>query len=644
MEDSAHGAGVVALPASFFYVLTKDDYYCLVNNKCVHQVITAVMRLCLEYGVNGDGDQAIQEFVQVERVRNPKWFKANALMISTSYKDFDTTKLMDIITKVTDITHNTTDDGFKSLWQSLRDIKNFRNDVMHDINATYSEHTMSLVSMKVNEIVNQLGVVFTIDSSEVTSITENFQTTMRTIQDSQETNEEKIAYAIKQSVTKENGEKWVTMIMTSMEFDKLPFGDKEISRSDIFHEIEFEVMSDQWNSEGHDSHNHKTIVCTDILSMDSNTNIDIIEGDPGSGKTTFLRMVCLDFCAKKAKPKFKQVSSYLLMILINCRDKENIRSFWQYFETHYRETSRIFPEKHIISALRKMKMIVAIDALDEANEASKALVRDVIHNFASSETVEFLITTRRGFSTDVIRQFEKNAIQYSVLNIKPIENICDQEKFINRVIKHVPEIDGVNIMKTFRAKQQTLNLHFLRPLGLILFITLFHYFPERMEKLTHELSLMQLSFEMHLENMTKKMPDVIDNASQCSRAVLKLFGRTCLQLIQNSTYEVDQEIFNNLTDECYDMDKNIPVESVLSCVLLKRKYEKTTITAMRDFTHRSQQEYFASKVLTEKLVKIRSGTVLEILRELTGQDVQEVDLDRLVFLNFSNNSISKIYF
>ena len=619
-----------ALPDCFFYVLTKDDYYCLVNTKCVNQVITGVMRLCLEYGVNGDVDETITQFVENEKFRNPKWYKEKGLTFLTSYKNFDTTRLMEIITKVTGIRHDTTDEGLKSLWQSLREIKNLRNDVMHDISATHSEQTMSLISNKVDEIVNQLGIVYKINSSEIVSIAKYFLKTMHAIKESQQTNEEKITYAIKQSVINENSEKWGPMVTASMQRDKMPFGNGQVLRSDIFHEIEFEVMSDDRNT-GLDSGNHKTIVCTDILSMDNTTHIEIIEGDPGSGKTTFIRMMCVEFCEKNSEPKFKEISSYLMMFLINCRDEENIRSFWEYFQTDYKETSRIFPKKHVISALKEMKMIIAIDALDEANEASKELIYDVIHHFASSETIKFLITTRPGFSTEVKEQLDKNYIRYSLLNIRPIENINEQEKFINRVIKHIRVINSEDVMKSFRAIQDELSFHFRRPLGLILFITLFHHFPERIHKLTGELSLMQLSFEMHLQNMTAKMPDVIESASQCSRAVLKLLARTCLQLIQNSTYEFNQKNFNRIMADCYEMNKGIPVESILSCVLLKRKYEKTPISAMRDFTHRSQQEYLASKVLTEQLVKTRSGTVLEILREQTRENVQWADLGRLVY-------------
>ena len=622
-------AGAVAPIDNFYCVLRKDDHYSMVNNKCVREVITKVMRICLEREVRGDVDQKIAEIVHKEKERNTKWFKSNGASFLTPYQEFDTTKLMDIITKVIDFQHKVVDDGRKSLLQSLRELKDIRNGVKHDIKVECSEQTLSHISDKVTEIIDKLGIVFNVDFAEVVSIKESFQEQLKAISNSQEVHDEKIAFAIKESVIKENNNKWVPMVKTSMKYDTLPFSNREILRSDIFHELEFEDI--HWKCGDDDSQKLETFVCTDILSMKQRPNIDIIVGDSGSGKTAFLRMMCIDFCEKSEQPKFKQISSYPMMILINCRDRENICNFWIYFETHYRESSRQFPEEHIIKTLRDMKMIIAIDGLDEANESATALVRDVIHHFAGSETVKFLFTTRRGFSKNVEEQLDKKAVKYCFLNIKPIGNINDKIEFLNRVIKHISEVDCVDIIKTFKEKQVELDFHLCSPLGLMLFITLSLDFPDKIKELTHELSLIQLSYEMSLQIMTLKMPDVIQNPLQSSRAILKLFGQTCLKLIQTSNYKIDYVNYNRLADDCFEIDKNIPVESVLSCVLIKRKYEMT-ITEVHDFYHKNQQEYVGSKVLTEQLVKTRSGTVLEILRELTRDNVQELDLDRSVNL------------
>ena len=664
-------------PPMYYYVLTKKQYYSQVNIQCVHEVITGVMRLCLERTVK-DVDRAIGDHLleEEERKKVAKDEKARTIIDNKikkfsgkSYKDLDTTNLLDIMPKITKIRQDNTDSDHKSLWKSILNIKNIRNDVVHvDNNATYSEETMGKISQMINEIIDLLAKISSVDSSQVTNIKDKFEKEMKVIQDGSQTNEFNIKSEIKQRVKDENERKWAPMVEKSMKFEKLQFGNElvSVSLSAIFHEAVFEViLATQDNPEDPEYQDHRTLSCTDILSRENNTNIDIIMGEPGTGKTTFLRMMSLEFCKSENGPNviFKTITSYSIFMLINCRDRVSICNFWEYFGTHYKETARIFPQKMVISALKEVKMVIAIDGLDEANTASEKLVSDLIHIFAGSETVKFVITTRTGFCKNVVELFDQRAILYRVLKIKPIADVIDQEKFICKVMEQMPSNYNVHdILKTFRAKHEELKLNFLRPLGLNQFIALSHYVPEKIEKITLELS--RLSYEMHSQNMTKRLPDAISNSSQCSRAILKLLGRKSLQLIQNTRYEIDEENFKSLLDECRELDKDIPVWSVISCVLNERKSSKATEATTYCFSQRSEQEYFASKVLTERLLQeyFNSNTspkkveklpnsklmtredeletepteILRILVELTGTSVEKQHLLRLVLRFFSD--------
>ena len=651
MDATSAATGAVALATCFFYVLTKDDYYCMVNTKCVHQVVTAVLRLCLEYGVrsNGDGgkdvDRAIKEFVRKEKEKyeretsNKKksatWFaKKGHHFIRKSYTALDTTNLLEIIPKITEIRPDEKDPHLSSLWISLREIKNIRNDVMHvDNNATYSEDTVNTISEVVNRAIEQLGVPFNVECTELAAIKERFQIKLQEIKDSRLTNDEKIMCAIKQMVIKENHGKWAEMILQSMKYENMPLGYRRVPLREIFHETTFEEILDKFYPGSHQK--FKSFVFTEILCKENIGNVDIIEGDAGSGKSTFLKMLCLEFCDKNCNSVFKSIRSYSVMILINCRDNDNICSFWQHFETVFEETARIFPEKYVISTLRTLKMIIAIDGLDEGNESSNALVRDVMRKFVGSETVRFLITSRPGFSQYLVEQLGKRATQHRLLNISPIANPAEQEKFISRFIAQMPEVNSDDVIKTFRSSQAQLQAHFRHPLGLILFITLVDLFPEKIRKLSHELSLMQLAFEMHLQNMNKRMRACMPtNSSEWTRYIMNIIGRNCLQWIQNGIFEIDHVNFDKLKDECFlevrRNDTEMPLENIISGIFLEKKCPRTTIGVIRNFYHRSQQEYFASKVLTGKLTKTRSGSLLTVLRELTREHVEEQDLVRSV--------------
>ena len=642
----------MASPQLQFLLLTENQHNCCVNTSCINEVIPGVLRLCLEQGAQENGFEKTEIDAAIDQLKNCKE------LCGKSYKILDTTNLFKIIPLLTKIDSNSTE-KHKSLYNSIQKVKNIRNEIVHDQNnAAYSVETVARISETVKDIVEKLGESFEIDPKQVTLFKTNFQKEITNIQDSKETYKNNINIKIKESVIDENKDRWIPMVST-MKFEELQFCAKKVELRDIFHAMNFEVMSKSPNEypEGNGTIGCKTFACTDILSKENNTNIDIIEGDPGSGKTTYLRMLSLEFCTTQTSSTssiFNSISSYKMMMLINCRDKENCGAFWPYFETQHEKTVQIFPEDSVISSLKEIKMIIAIDGLDEANKTSKALVNDVIQIFSKSENVRFLITTRPDFGKDIMEQLDVKKISYRVLKIRTLENINEHEMFIQRLNGVIPARNYGDLIDTFRTKHAELNSHFLQPLGLVLFFALFYRYPEKIDKLSHELNLLQLSYKIHLENMQNRMPDIIRNPSQCSRAISKLLGRKSLVMILCDTKEIDPKNLKILTDACAEIDNNIPVKSVISCVLMKQKcvQSQSSITAKHIFYNHSQKEYFASKVITEKLclgyeknilckniedkeLKIQNfdnypSEILKILRELTGKSVEKHDLSRLV--------------
>ena len=173
-------------------VLNDREHNFYVNMRVVADVITDVMRLCLEYGVQSDEkgvrdvDRAILEFFQKEKNKHDvatsnrriksTWYRQNRdNFLNNSYKDLDPTNLLGIIPRVTEIKEINPDLNFQILWKSIREIKNIRNEVMHINISTYSKDTLTSISDKVNDIVDKLEKNFDIDSNEVVSIKEKYK-------------------------------------------------------------------------------------------------------------------------------------------------------------------------------------------------------------------------------------------------------------------------------------------------------------------------------------------------------------------------------------------------------------------------------------------------------------------------------------
>lgn len=667
MNHLAAAAGADDGHSPILHVIRKTDvYYNLVNRTCVDQVICDVMRLCLEYAVNNRhvypngriyihkhdnpvkwservGETIKEFFLKSAITLSNEWYKKNIKKFQTHYMELDTTNLMEIMTRVTDIRQDSNDIGMKILWQHLRALKEIRNGVIHEKNYAQSKDVVSLVQQEVIKIIHHLERLFFINSHIINTMKINLKKNINEITCSEQTDEDKLASVVEHFIIKENDEMWKPLIMSSMKYEKLLF-DLNILLSDVFHEICFEVISVHFYGCTYLSSIHETIVCSDILSTKSCSNccIEIIEGEPGSGKTTFLKMMTVEFCKQKVDSIFKSICNFSMMIFINCEENDNIGSLWQYLKTHYRKTVQKFTKELVIETLKNTKMIIAIDGLDQATESTIALVEDVIHSFEGSETVKILITSRPGFFKLVLKHaFHIPGNRYRLLNVMAIEKVKDQEKYITRFINEMPTLNYKDIMTIFKVKQNELDSHFRRPLGLNHFVTICHKFPDELQKLTNDQSLFNLTYHWVVQNMSERIPETIDNPAQCSRLIMKITGRHCLQMIQNSTYKFDQEFYSKLTNSCYEINQNIPV-GLLSSVIEKRPRAKSIFSnesQLFKFSYHSMQEYLASKMLTEKLLEEYSSSnitpdaapgksLVRILRSLTSEPVVEKDLVR----------------
>ena len=119
-------AAVTATAASTLYIMRNPESFNYVTNHLtVNDIISGVMKLCLEYAVNNEDvdpyvgsyihkdddpdswsdnvQQRINNFVQNAEITMPKWYKRCGERFQKDYKNLDPTNLMEIITKVTDI-------------------------------------------------------------------------------------------------------------------------------------------------------------------------------------------------------------------------------------------------------------------------------------------------------------------------------------------------------------------------------------------------------------------------------------------------------------------------------------------------------------------------------------------------------------
>lgn len=603
---------------------SSKTYYYVLNCRVIAEATKIVLRLCLECLIH-ERCPTTDEFEQSDdprstwcnevegAIRRSYWFKCNNIFYK-HYKKSDFTNLMGIILEITNIQSNQVYSTLKGLLMGLNKL---RNNVIHEDRISYDPKTKNKIHDKLKDILLHHGKLFPCCHHKPVFFQSIIQEKINEICPPNERLNDKILIdQLKQLLLNDFPEQWSKIFMKQMKSVTLPCDAREVSLSDIFQKTDLEVISDPNEPGSLNPRKLKTFPSTDIFSQRPGATIDIITGDPGAGKSIFLKKMCLNFDEKVNEDIIK---SFDMMFYFDANTRKN--SFWEFFTSTCSESIKNLTKAQVIRALSDLKIIIAIDGFDECKTASETLVTDTIQTFSNSKTVKFLITTRPVSTKEIVKICESQEVKPRVLNMKSIQTKKNQEKFIKGFIAMLPDIDENEILKAFRDEWDELKSHFVRPIGLINFISLLG----KSEKPSHELDLEQLMYCKVLENMAERIPKR-PNSKLRANNIMEILGKCCLHWIQSKKTAIDETIFEDLSRKifkklgfAYDGTDEISVDSLLSCVF--QQQESTTNEAKTyNFLHRNQCEFYASRMLTTQLTTTSPRSVLNILQQLTQQE------------------------
>ena len=193
----------------YICLLTEEQHIEYLNNRCVKEVIPEVLRLCLEHAVqeneqgDKDVDEAIKKLLQDEKIEHDKlssnkmkkksWFaRKSEKYVNKTYKKLDTSNLSEIMPKITEIQPENDNPNYKSLWESVKEIKEIRNTETHDYqDANINQKIIPNISKCIDDIVDKLGKLYKFKPIDVQSIKDKFQRQLH-IQNSTQASDETI--------------------------------------------------------------------------------------------------------------------------------------------------------------------------------------------------------------------------------------------------------------------------------------------------------------------------------------------------------------------------------------------------------------------------------------------------------------------
>ena len=545
-----------------------------------------------------------------------EWIVYNYDKLHNDHNTFDITFLYDLISRACPSIRKYSPKlcGPSSLEASLQRGKELRNTIVHDPKSTA---ILPETFIKIKEIAIEILIrtcrIFKLSPEEEQRKLLWLRELIQAVEEAVETNEEKkimfIDYLLKTKGAYEQNHK--LSLTLSREF--IPFSNVSVSLSTVYYYTGF-----------YDMDNIKEVTFEDILAR-FDVNFCFICGPVGAGKSCLVKQLSLDFVDKISVAKFPSVRDYENVFYVSCRET-NCASLCEYLSEIYRDTTDQLDYEDVLEALKRMKLLILIDGLDELNLRSKCLIDDIIEHFKKREATKFVLTCRSVVDLELRTKLEKENIKYDVYNISPLKSLDDQSRFLQKYADAMPIRNcSSNLIEMFQKQPRSASCHYMYPLGLMMFCHLFQDMPESISDMHHEGKLMDQIMKLSKLKICKVIEaNIFDNTSIIALKVFNIICQISLYCLHHNILKIDAKIYMMLEANCMKINNKVSVNNCITCILHEQRvYPSGDVLYL--YPHRSHQEYLAAIFLVGKLKNSSNGsTFLDLLTEALEEDAPDV--------------------
>lgn len=353
-------------------------------------------------------------------------------------------------------------------------------------------------------------------------------------------------------------------------------------------------------------------------------HILVVEGEAGSGKTTLATFLLNQWLERPCDRRVQGLQLYDQLLWVVCRDQNSssLRDFLKVLlhESYFRYGHLLLP------LLKKCRVLILIDGLDERNDVSRQLVTDILGETAAT-TFTIVCTSRPESVPDMKTRARAN---FHVSHVKMLG--IDHTERTELVVRHYAWVTGgantaANTAALRRVMQHIGSRELFRlPINLLFLATLFFYDPDKVSVTITQSELYQF-IHMWCE---QKLQDRLGAASQAGRArvfrqggvagVLSVMYKVALKgLLQGRVYLSDEDL-RGLRDECIKQDLD-PEEVLPAFYNLRREVSFGVVTESYCHPHKGLQDFFGAKHIAEQLDQYREGAIKRVLQvSSAGQD------------------------
>ena len=488
-------------------------------------------------------------------------------------------------------------------------IKNSRNNLMHDL-SIFTQATMVDKIENIREILTKVmemsGTLYSVNIGTVDQMIRRINDNLNNIRDqpfapldprSNQSLFETLKDLLRFSGAQELKQKYDSKIF----FNPLSFLDKNechLKVSSVFVRPAIEENKDMTSCRA--VHFKDLLEHLDITTPDS---LMILEGQPGAGKTTLLRLYMSEWIADGGD--IKGLSDYEIVLHFECRDT-SIDSFTQLLLSHMPKTTSKFQKNDLKLILLSLKVMVLVDGLDELNEASQKVLKEIL-NIKNSRDFTLICTTRPERIPEV-KKLVSGRMKVVNMIIQGIP-IQEREKFVRayhcqRKQHGIQQQDIDSLLEYLRQVPPHLE-DFLRfPLNLVMLTILWDDANSRVREITSTTALYLETHNLLIEKLLERLMNhpstqhmsLTQLTTKCDTFLAYMYWEALRAQTDDAVFlnRSQIKVLNQLCDSLY-----LPAEEIFSAFLVSASNDRfITLSKEVKFPHKTLQDFYTAKHVT----------------------------------------------
>ncbi|KAG7154486.1 NACHT, LRR and PYD domains-containing protein 10-like 5 [Homarus americanus] len=550
-------------------------------------------------------------------------------------------------------------------------IKNFRNNLIHSPPEMADDAEMNSLLKKLEDWLEKAlqlgGNLYKISGIEVCEKIRNMKSNINKIMNNPLTMIDIDKYKKEVEMLRENKKKIVILegipelaykYKNKSKIDPASFitGKERLQVKKVFTQLEI-IKEQQDDTFSCPSVDYKTMLELKTQS-DKKPRVILLEGEAGAGKTTLTKLILDDWVELKDSgdtefsPIFQGLKSYDLVLYTEARNK-SLSSFLSLLTVLMSQASYKMEDSDLVRSVLNLNVLLIIDGLDEMNEASGQLIREVFdkHIPGSNGMLQLLVTTRPNMLPDIPTLLHNEPRVHILIKGVTQEN---RVEFVSKLHDEMLA-EGQSKQKTqdlidFMKQSQTrLGEQYRLPLNLTLVTYLFASDPDRINLVTsstglyiamHELIQSRLLNRLKDQGEASAMP-TCDLGDKCQKFLKKLY-HVCFVTHSSGHIQLSSESTDLLKNECEKL--KLKHDEMYSAFLaVEREWTPGGYKLDLFVPHKSIMEFYAAyQIFISKFESSDEELLVKEMQQLLidSGHVSKEDQDKILMIIKGDNKKS----